>query len=807
MANNYKDVIGLQEISNDYLFAGNGDVTIGFKLMLPEVFHTSTDEANKLHNHFVNLLSSSPKGTYYHWQHFIYQDTYYSDFNDKLVKSKLYDLKHFNERPVMRHYCNMYVTFPVLKKETNGWLQAKDFILGKPFKDAEKRVKEISGYAMNIEHYLEGMDQISSIKMNSNELYQEIKKYLTLDFGNAAGGESLEPYSREDDAIKVGDKYATVVSLVDEGGYLTNSGVFETINPEIVNDDISFNNKIKLPTSMMYPLGIGLAFDHILNIGIQVLDNELVRKDLSKSMPAYNLMAALNFPSAVEKKKSIQDYLDLLEKENMSSCKTFVNVIVTDSTKESLTRKASFVKQTFLNMNNSSAWVENVENSNYFFASTPGLVRGIDRTFYSIVNMATCYLHNETYYKSSPEGFLYVDRHGNPVNINIRNFEGKTNNNGLIFGPSGTGKSHLCQGFIDNCLSNGEQVVLINVKPDYINSAKMNGGEYIDTNKPGEIGLNPFYDVEKDTQGRYNPNNDDYTILKSIIGECWKGDKGLDLEADKVLENYIAWYYNKVNKTGERASLKQFYLYADDYKATLSDTNLRFFDFDSFKLVMKDFANGRDEGFLNSTKDFKISNNKYVVFDLFGLKGDEKKFRIFLNYIVHLGRKKIMSNFKSGNFTNLIIDEAVDSMKGKAADFIAEQFRTMRSLNGGIILATQGVRYFDGMDELVRNSIFSNAQIRIILDHSADRGSIPDLQKNCSIDNYGISLLNSLSGTNTYREFLMLLGGDYSVVLRNEVSQETNLFYSTSDKVVKKLEAEFYRTRNMDVAIKNIINE
>lgn len=801
------DVLNSVKFYDDYILTNDGDHTVGFKLMLPEVFAYSTNEANNLTQKFINLINSAPIDTFFHFQHFIYQGNYISEFNEKLTKAKIYDLNYYNDRPVMRHYCNLYVTYPGTKTGKSKYSKL-DYLTKDVLKDIDKRIEEVGKLVSSLSNYLIGMDEIQALRMNTNELEVEFAKYIGLNYNKEIDSLSADPMYEDYDVFLIGNQYTKVISLTTEGNMLSNYGFYNPINPKTINDDINFNNKISAKTSMMYPLGIGLAFDHILNIGIKVLDNEVVKNKINRENRSLTFSAAINMPQANEKKQVLDEFVSMLDKNNIKACEFFVNVIINDSDRNAVNKKADYVKQSFLNMNSSNSWIENKNIKNLFISNAPGLVRNIDksRMYYSAVEMASCYLHNETYYRTNPEGMLAVDRHGTPLNINIRNFKGKTNNNMLVFGPSGTGKSHWLQGFIDFCLSHNEQVILINVKPDYINSGLMNGCDYIETTE-GKININPFYDVTINDVNEFEPNEDDFMILSNIISDIWKGSKGLSKEENSILHKYIDSYYIHVNKNGFEPSLKGFFLFQDEFIKSLSQAELRFFDFDSFKISVESYATGKDSEFLNSDDSFKLSYSKYIVFDLYGIKGQPEKFGILLNYIVHLSRGKVYRNKELGIFTNLIIDEAVDSMKGKAAAYVGEQFRVMRSLGGGICLATQGVTYFDGMDKLVRDSIFNNAQIKVILDHSSYRSDIPLLQEYCSINDHGIRLLNSISNDSYYREYLLVMGGSYNKVLRNEVSKETNVFYSTSNKEVKALEEEFQKTRSMVVAVENIVNQ
>ena len=52
---------------------GNGDITVGYRLLLPEVFTLSESEAQYSHERLEALLKMLPAGTIIHQQNFYYK--------------------------------------------------------------------------------------------------------------------------------------------------------------------------------------------------------------------------------------------------------------------------------------------------------------------------------------------------------------------------------------------------------------------------------------------------------------------------------------------------------------------------------------------------------------------------------------------------------------------------------------------------------------------------------------------------------------------------------------------------------------
>jgi hypothetical protein len=810
MSKDLSEIIPIQNIEKQMLINGNGDITAGFSILMPEVFTYDNKEANYLLSEFDNLFTSVPTGTYFQFQNFIYTDKYKSDSKNANLFTQIEDLKHFDNRPLAKQYLNLYVTLPTFgNKKQNSFITHSDYIFKKPFKNVERETAKAIDTFKIISDILQNNESIEFFRMDNEALGSAIYDYYNLSYDKPSKdfkAKSLEPFKIEQDLVKVGGEYANVISLVAEGISITNFKEPDASNPKD-NEDIKldYDNKIKIPTCLTYPIGIGLPFNHILNLGVEILDKEDAVRSVNKDNIWLSILQATKNKDAFNKKRDVDTYTDLLSTHKKTPVKVSLNVIVNDKDANVVKQRANLVKQLMKKMNGSTGWVENRENANLFFSSFPGNMRTNIRNFFSISQFAAMYVHTVNYYYNDEQGVVYPDRFGNPTVINFKDNDYKTNNNGIVVGTTGSGKSHVLQGLIDKFLNAGDDVLLINVKPDYINSGKVNGCNYIDTNDINGISLAPFItSIDKD--GYYTIDNHEVQYLKSLILDCWAKEPSEEVNA--LLDNYLIEYYGYVNENRLTPSFTGFYDYNPTYYDGLKEENKKYIDIDSFRLVLETFARGKYSNLLNSTKKETIIDIQYTVFDFFGIiKDDPKIFKIYLNYAVYIGVQKIYANMKANKFTWIIIDEAVDSMKGKAANFIGEQMRKIRSLNGGIWLATQGITYFDQVDPLVRDSIFECTDYRILLkpkENSIKNNKL--IQEYLSISDFGIELQKSLTFTNTYREWALFIGSSYKKVFRNEVSDKTNIVYQTSTKKGSDavlIQEEFAKWRNPGMAVNN----
>ena len=72
-------VIPIQTITDNAIINGNGDITMGYRLFLPEVFTLSENDAQYIHERLEALFKMLPAGTVIHQQVFYYKGKYQLD--------------------------------------------------------------------------------------------------------------------------------------------------------------------------------------------------------------------------------------------------------------------------------------------------------------------------------------------------------------------------------------------------------------------------------------------------------------------------------------------------------------------------------------------------------------------------------------------------------------------------------------------------------------------------------------------------------------------------------------------------------
>ena len=68
----YSKIFPIQDIKGNYIINGNGDITIGVKILHKAVFALSEEELQVDLTQYINLLKSLPENTVFHKQDFYF---------------------------------------------------------------------------------------------------------------------------------------------------------------------------------------------------------------------------------------------------------------------------------------------------------------------------------------------------------------------------------------------------------------------------------------------------------------------------------------------------------------------------------------------------------------------------------------------------------------------------------------------------------------------------------------------------------------------------------------------------------------
>jgi conjugation system TraG family ATPase len=807
-------IFPIQSVEDDLLINGNGDITFGYSLFMPEAYMLTQNEFNDIQESMIRMFCKLPPGTLIHKQEFCYLDRYKSDYTDTYQYTKKGHLRYLDQRPVMKHYSNIYFTVSSRQDFNVGGMRNSftgllDFVFKKPFRDLENQMKRVKQILIDVETGLNSINKFKAYRLNNDRLLTSLHDIWNLSYMTPSKNvedKTLLPWEI-DNEMKIGDQYVKIISLVEEGLYGLPAQVAKTTAGHMYKNGNKYSNAIRVPTSMTFPLTLGLPVNHIVNTTIEILDYEWLSTYLEIEKRKYNYLATFKYPPAVNKIQQIDFYKEVTSKGDLIPCRTSVNIILHDKDKDRLGDYVSLAGTAFSNMNGSKTWTENFDTANLFVSSTPGNFKTNYRGFISTVTQSVSYFAKESHYRHDPGGNLFSDRFGNPCTLDLwKSPYIEKNRNRLIFGPTGSGKSVWNNTAIDQAVAKGYHVVVLDIGGSYKRNCFMNEGKYFDSNDRKQLSFNIFL-CPKDSKGNYTPTldikgekTDDKMnfILAVLIKIC--ADIKVTKAQKEILRNLVENFYEFINREKLFPTMKEFYNFIPTYESLMEEQDKRFIDFRAMQITLKPFADGQYSYLLNSESNIDIKDYQYVVFDLKAIKDTPELRDIVAIIMIELVTDKL-AELPLDLPKEFYIDEAIDYLtSGDMAEFIGGMFRKVRKEGGQISIATQDVSFLEHCDPLVRQSIITNCEIKILLDHRSEKSSYKKLMELLSLTEDDIRLLDSIENGPGYKEFFIKIN-NVSRVFRNELCPETLAVYSTDKDDLAEIDRLMSKYNNMAVAI------
>lgn len=108
---NLVDILPLYGVEHDAILSKMGDVTITFKVILPELFTMSNDEYEAFHHAWIKAIKVLPVNSILCKQDWFTETSYKADFmqKDNSFLSRSSE-RFFNERPYLEHECYIMLT-------------------------------------------------------------------------------------------------------------------------------------------------------------------------------------------------------------------------------------------------------------------------------------------------------------------------------------------------------------------------------------------------------------------------------------------------------------------------------------------------------------------------------------------------------------------------------------------------------------------------------------------------------------------------------------------------------------------------
>lgn len=811
-----ESVLPILSVENDCIISKQGDITLGYKVTLPEIFTVGTPEYELLHTTWVKAVLTLPAYTIVHKQDWIIQEKYMPNTQEEEITflSKSFEW-HFNERPFINHTCYLFLT-----KSTKRQMRRRSTFTSLTTGNIVPREALAPD---SIKTFLDAATQFQSIINESGLISLELLK--NGDYVNEDGilqkhfslqeSKVFSDFIIDKDKMLIGDNELCLFTLSDS------DDLPASVNTEYRYSQLS-TDRSNCMLSFSVPLTLLLSCNHVYNQYLFIEDHKEIIKNLESTKRRMRSFRRFSRANGINE-ELIEQYLNAAEKDKLVPCYAHFNVIAWGDNSDSMRTIKNDIGSQITQLNCRPRY-NTIDVPTLFFAACPGAEGDFpaEERFLTFPEQALCFFSEETAYASSPSlfGFKLVDPlTGKPIHVDISDYPLQkgiiANRNKFVLGPSGSGKSFFMNHIIRQYYDQQAHIILVDMGKSYQGicnliqaQTKGNDGIYYTYSEKEPISFNPFYTED----GVYSLDKKE--TLKTIILQLWKRGKEADVSEDTTIASAIAKYIEYVTAGKYVPSFNSFYEFMrDDYgKNELKDIREKEFDIRNFLYVLKPYYKGGAYDYLlNSEKELDLLHKRFIVFEIDEIKDNKILFPIVTLVIMEAYLNKVRR--LDGIRKVLLLEEAWKAIASESmASYVHYLFKTVRKQFGEIIVVSQELDDIIS-SPIVKEAIIANSDCKILLDQSKNLNKFDKIQ-----DIFGLTekeknqihtIGKSLDPNRKYKQVWIGLGsGNHSKVYDVEVSLEEYLAYTTEQK--EKVELYDYvaaNNGNIEYSIKQLANK
>ncbi|MCM1301515.1 MAG: TraG family conjugative transposon ATPase [Bacteroides cellulosilyticus] len=787
----------LLKIEQGCIVSKFADITVAFRVVLPEIFTLTGEEYEAMQSAWCKALKVLPDHTVIHKQDWFVEKRYAfgSTDRDTSFLSRANE-RHFNERPYLRHSCYLFITKTTperLRQTSASSVLCRGFIIPKEIRDKE-----------SVGRFMDAVGQLESIINESGLLTLErlsepeivgtdrdaglLARYFALSDEQQAAVN--EDFRLDSDTMRIGDKYLSVHTLSDLDHL-----------PQVVATDNRYErlstDRSDCRLSFAAPVGLLLGCSHVYNQFIFLDNHDETLKRLEAT--ARNMTSLANYSRAnALNREWIDLYLNEAHSQGLRSVRCHCNVMAWAEDGAELKRIRNEVGSQLALMG-CTPHHNTVDVPVLYWAGIPGNEADFpsEESFHTFLEQAVCLFCGETNYRSSlsPFGIKMADRmSGIPVHLDISDLPMKkgviTNRNKFILGPSGSGKSFFTNHMVRQYYEQGTHVLLVDTGNSYQGlcnlihrKTKGRDGIYFTYTDEDPIAFNPFYtdDGVYDIEKRES--------IKTLLLTLWKRESEAPARSEEVaLSNAVNLYLSKLKSDPQiTPSFNTFYEFlTTDYRRLLEQKHVREKDFDLANLlnVLEPFYRGGEYDYLlNSDKQLDLLSKRFIVFELDNIADNRTLLPVVTIIIMETFINK-MRRLK-GVRKMILIEECWKALtSANMAAYLRYLYKTVRKYFGEAVVVTQEVDDIIS-SPIVKESIIDNADCKILLDQRKYMNKFDRIQTLLGLTDKERSQVLSINLANNpdrhYKEVWIGLGGVQSAVYATEMSAAEYLCYTTEE--------------------------
>lgn len=815
----------LLSVEQDCIISKDADVTVGFRVELPELYTVTSAEYEAIHSAWVKAIKVLPNYSIVHKQDIFIRENYKPDTDKEDISflSRSFE-RYFNERPYLNHYCYLFLTKTTkerMRMQSNFSTLCRGNIIPKEIKDKEAMTK-----------FIEAVGQFGSIlndsgfiklhRLSTDEIVGTasqagiVEKYFSLSQTDTT---TLKDLALGADEMRIGDNILCLHTLSDvedlPGSVMTDMR-YEKLSTDRSDCRLSFAS----------PVGLLLPCNHIYNQYVFIDDSAANLQNFEKSAKNMHSLSRYSRSNQINK-QWIDEYLNEAHSMGLTSVRCHCNVMAWSDDREQLKHIKNDVGSQLALMECKPRH-NTVDTPTLFWAGIPGNEADFpaEESFYTFIEQAVCFFTQETNYKSSPSpfGIKMVDRlTGKPLHVDISDLPMKrgitTNRNKFVLGPSGSGKSFFMNHLVRQYYEQGTHVVLVDTGNSYqglcemINKkSKGEDGIYFTYTEEKPISFNPFYtddmvfDVEKKDS------------IKTLLLTLWKSEEDKISKTESgELGSAVTAYIDRI-KTDRSIvpNFNSFYEFMrDDYRTEIAKREIEVskadFNIDNFLTTLRQYyKGGRFDFLLNSDKNIDLLSKRFIVFEIDAIKENKELFPVVTIIIMEAFINK-MRRLK-GVRKQIIVEEAWKALSSASmSEYLKYLYKTVRKYFGEAIVVTQEVDDIIS-SPVVKEAIINNSDCKILLDQRKYMNKFDSIQNLLGLTDKERGQILSINMANNpsrlYKEVWIGLGGTQSAVYATEVSGEEYLCYTTEE--TEKMEVMALAEKlggNIELAIRQLAEQ
>lgn len=660
----------LLAVEHGCIISKDADITVAFRVDLPELFTVTSAEYEAIHAAWVKAVKVLPDYTVVHKQDWFVSEKYRPQTGDGDMSflSRSYE-RHFNERPFLNHYCYLFLTKTTkdrMRMQSNFSSLCRGNIIPKEV-DKEMTVKFLESVGQ-FERIVNDSGFITLARLTDDEITGTadsagiIEKYFSLSPEDTTVLEDLELGA---DGLRIGDKKVCLHTLSDAEdlpGRVGTSIRYEKLSTDRSDCLLSFAS----------PVGLLIPCDHIFNQYLFLDDSAENLRRFEKQ--ARNMQSLSRYSRGNQiNKEWIDHYLNEAHSYGLTSIRAHFNVVAWSEDTDKLQHIRNDVGSQLALMECRPRH-NTVDAATLYWAGMPGNAGDFpaEESFYTFIEPALCFFTEETNYKDSPSpfGIKMCDRiSGKPLHLDISDLPMKkgiiTNRNKFVLGPSGSGKSFFMNHLVRQYYEQGSHIVLVDTGNSYQGlcelirrKTKGQDGIYFTYTEKSPISFNPFF-------------TDDYVFetekMDSIVTLLMTLWKSADEKAGKTesgeLGNAVSGYIRRIQEDRSiTPCFNTFYEYLkNDFREELNNREIAVekedFNISNLLTTLRPYyKGGRYDFLLNSADELDLLSKRFIVFEIDAIKDNKELFPVVTIIIMEAFINK-MRRLK-GQRKMLIVEEA-----------------------------------------------------------------------------------------------------------------------------------------------------